>query len=692
MKYFIPIHRDNIDNVITAESLAPADYYSARAYGYRSFRVLKGFPSNTFICLFDNIVKIESEINAEKDLIVYIEVEGKYINTKKAYTFQGGLLVPGSIALYPWNCRFLFSNEESMRQATILCRSSLCNKMWNYYIFDLINAQPINLDKIDISVYNDECSNYIKEALNQDAAKNRQKGFLYTYILGRYVSLSQQLAFALQTERKMYDLATTIAGLRNYERGRFLGVLNDLEYVFERFDPNRTELQKRWQTMIESRFEGIANQKAFDDIILELECDSVMKAQFARKSGLNIRNKVDVVSSKSIDWNSYKKELDDYVQRQLSAFRNRKGDTNALDDFDINGLEICMKPRYSSFYGKLITKIIQGIDWLNPETIRLNKLDVASELTRMLRDIITESGQVWEGCSERTFMNDIRQHIASGGTYMISSAPDIVLKSLAVFILKGDDYEEMVRYMEYIAMADYRFVLGLWGACIGYTDIPKTSMQRMHLDSRSEAQIYMASHQLITEVPQGTHIEQHIYQFSKQKQELVVANNMLELIISNKGIGLTKTQVEIIVEILENNDGKLDEIFYEKVSKVKGVGKVKLKKIKEALNQQTIEKREPGLFDHQPNEGTKKFDLKAWQYIEPLLPNDPMVKAKVKDDLRWFVSYNKNNETIKRTLSEYKEHLKNKAYPTSPRYKWTAKYFGGLDIEKIIAKLEAVYL
>lgn len=694
MKYYIPIHRDNVDNVIIAECIAPADIYPHRGYGYNYFKMLKDVPSRRGVCLFERPLAVSDD--NEEELIAYIEIDSKHLEAYKKQVFDGGLYVTEPIALYPWNCHFLFTSEEALRQVLVICQSSLSNKAWGYYEFDLMEGVKLEKAKKTGELEDNELapSGLIMD-MGLAAAKNRLKGFAYAYVMGRYSSLSQQLASLIQTERRMYDIAATMMGLQRYEQERFAVQLLDYEVVFEKYDPNRTELQKRWREMIESRIVGDENRKAFDFIVEELGGEEVMKSNLARKIGIKLKPRTNVATVSFMDWNAYKKELEDYTMQQVMAFRIRKGDVNTKDDFAIDGLNVRMNEKYGSYYGRLITMIVEGTDWLSTENLRLHRLDVASELTRRVRDMKQESGMEWEGSEERIYLNNLRQHIATGEAFDLQATQDITLKSLAIFVLKGDDFEEMMRYVEYNAIADYRFVMGLWGACKGYADMPKTAVQRMSLDFQGSAKIYMSSHRLVDDVPEDAEVTQHQYQFRKKEErpEPQPISYVLLQAMNDKKIGLTKAQKTMLFEVWQACKGKMGSEFFAKVQKIKGIGPVKMNKLKDVLTPATEEKKpEPGLFGQERKTDGRRFGMEAWQEIEPLLPNDIDVRNRVKSDLNWFVGHSRRVESNKQLIENYKKHLNQKAHPTNPKYGWTATYFGGLDIDKIIARLEEIYL
>ena len=510
--------------------------------------------------------------------------------------------------------------------------------------------------------------------------------------MGRYFSVSQSLAYLLQTEKKMYDLASTLSGLNGYKSEEILSQLGDLERVFMRYDPQREELHKRWKQMLEQRFIHAEDRQTFESLVQELGGENIMKNNFARRQEIELRNYYDVVKLRVTEWKAYKEELEGYTQHHLQSYRLRKGDTNTKDDFTVEGSRIIMSSKHGLFFGDLISQIIMGSKWISLDRIRLNRLDVASDVTRMVRDAILEYGQDWEGSPERMFLNGLRQHIASGGTFDIKTAPSVILKGIAIFILKGDDFEEMMRYMEYSAQNDYRFVLGLWGACIGYADMPKTAIMRMNLDKKGEDKIYLSTCQLLVDVPMDVNLERHQYQFSSYKAEHQVIPHWLLEALKDKSLGISKTQRESILNIWKELNGETDKEFFDRVSSIKGIGKKKLQKLRQLVDEET--KRtvsQPDLFTGDPSSKKKYFDLSAWKYIEPLLPPDQRLRGIVKEDFEWFMNQKRRYEDIHCKIADYGTHLYVKANPKKKSYAWTAEYYNEIDIEKLTAELLRIY-
>ena len=237
MKYYIPIHRDSIDNITSAESVSPMDYYQGRGFGYHYFTPLNEVPSNKELFLFRRFPQISVSGERSEDVVIYIEIDDdKQIERLAHSPFNDGIRVAETIALYPWNCKIFFQAEEAMRQAVMMCKMSLNNKMWIYYDFDILNSRPAPYKTDILKKIRPESEIIIRDKLKTEEKQNRLKGFLYSYILGRYLSISQPLASLLQTEKKMYDLASTLSGLPGYQGVELARELSELEGVYEKYD------------------------------------------------------------------------------------------------------------------------------------------------------------------------------------------------------------------------------------------------------------------------------------------------------------------------------------------------------------------------------------------------------------------------------------------------------------------------
>ena len=98
------------------------------------------------------------------------------------------------------------------------------------------------------------------------------------------------------------------------------------------------------------------------------------------------------------------------------------------------------------------------------------KMDLANELTDVAKAFYKEN---WNLSDTRKFLNNLRRHIAAGEQFS-QEWTNGLLPSLAAFLLRGDDWEDMLRYMQDRDMYDYRLAFAFYGAYFGFASMPKS--------------------------------------------------------------------------------------------------------------------------------------------------------------------------------------------------------------------------
>ncbi len=101
-------------------------------------------------------------------------------------------------------------------------------------------------------------------------------------------------------------------------------------------------------------------------------------------------------------------------------------------------------------------------------SINAVKSQLADELTK---DAIRVYGvQRWESSDTRTFLNNLRHSLA--GEYFHQEWNNGMLSSLAALLMRGDDWKDMMEFMQSKGMYDYRLAFGFWGSWTGFASLP----------------------------------------------------------------------------------------------------------------------------------------------------------------------------------------------------------------------------
>ena len=82
--------------------------------------------------------------------------------------------------------------------------------------------------------------------------------------------------------------------------------------------------------------------------------------------------------------------------------------------------------------------------------------------------------EAWENSEAQIYINSLIANVENYQPFDINSSTNQFLKSIALFILKGDSMEKLLASLQENKIDDYAFALSLWGAVFGFSAIPKT--------------------------------------------------------------------------------------------------------------------------------------------------------------------------------------------------------------------------
>jgi hypothetical protein len=106
----------------------------------------------------------------------------------------------------------------------------------------------------------------------------------------------------------------------------------------------------------------------------------------------------------------------------------------------------------------------------NTQTFKEEKINLALKMGNILK----ESTQNWEKSKKRDYLNSLIDNIEKYQAFELKSHDSILLQSIALFILKGEDPEKLIESLKENQLSDYRIALGLWGCIFGFSTLPKT--------------------------------------------------------------------------------------------------------------------------------------------------------------------------------------------------------------------------
>jgi hypothetical protein len=745
MKYYIVLSSLNVDNVLSSESISPFSFYGKRDFGYKSFQKVDGITYANDIVLFSQIPYFEIRDSERENYPMIIEIEDdnqldKIVRKVKNKKSDCDIYICNqSIYLNPWNCKLLFFTKEALLLSKLKCEDSLCNKLSELFRLEVIIPNKLLLLSDILKGLAFEESSFNLDKLVLDNKINRIKGYLYGYYLGYTKSLTSNTAQLLSIQKRIYNIVASIINNKGESNDSFNDELRKLDSQYNDIDPHKKELRQLWNDKILSRFSSANDKNTFESILRELYIESDAKYNFCRLNNIMIRKIPFSTSNKYFDWASYQNELSSYTQNIIYEEKVKRPSIDLSKEFDVKDdySSIILKSEEASLYNKIVSKFFLN-DVTTIEDLRLSKLDIATEYTKGIKSIMQSENIDWDNSPERGYLNSLRQNIAKSEPFNLQDGPGIITMSIAAFLLKGEDFDALNRFLEGNGMSEYKYVLGFWGLACGYADIPKPIFKPLINEKESFCKIYKSINgllfntALIGSFPEITkkYIYPHLievngrsknlieesqksdnrnFQYKPIKQKLVesflyVQKNLSkkikddQIIAINNSIEIATTPENFLVCLKKNgiksntNLYKLFETYLVPNKEKKDVSKLNL--FPEITNTKII------------NNGDLSFlkDSNRWNLICTLISDDKCLKQ-FKIDMEWFLEnhneiyldkkgeqqqgiYFGKSTDNKAALERFEIYLNNKR---ENKLEWLSDIYKKIPIDHIIKQLRNIY-
>lgn len=448
MKLYIPTTSLNFNNILSTESISPKGFYALRGYGYsRWFSI----PENDFdgaILLYESPavhVRPKSDLE-DHPLLIEIETDEDFPVAKEGIRYS-----KHSIYLNPWNTKFIFQNEKDRTVAYSLSDSSLETKMLRLYNNKIIVASiqgsfpTMEGISIDFTI-EDSC-------IEKDRQINKIKGLLYGYYIGACLSSSKDDIEQINILKEIQNIFAAVVS--SVERTPSNVQKERLEYLFTSYAKKEPLYQ---ELLVE-----IGNVDKINHVLAILQ-----------KYGIKVM----------LDWRKIVNELQydseepnyaiSWVKSEISNLRRKMASRNILLSPDVE--EIITSNGKISKVSSIVNneENLLYISWGNNILINFN--GKVSSMRAELADAITKSaidtlGDNWANSLIRTFLNQLRKHVR--GEEFTQPWDNGVLSSIAAVISKGDDWENLLNFMQSKGMTDYRIAFSFYGILNGFANLTR---------------------------------------------------------------------------------------------------------------------------------------------------------------------------------------------------------------------------
>jgi len=471
MKYYIPTSSLNLDTILQAESISPRSFYSQRKTGYKSIELIDEVKRFNSIVLFNHPVSFSIEDPGRYNYPLLIEIEDDS-QLEDIHNINGTNLYFCAYTIYltPQNSAFYFFADSAYKLTTINTKSNKSIKYYEKYkIFpsaSLLKLKPLKIEE-NITEPIDSC-------ISNETAIDKQKGVLYSFLMGQLLSLTPELAHQQRLSQELYNILTGIIS-NPQMKDNFQYKLEPLLQEFKSIDPFEVKNKEKFEEKLKAelgRFRFLKH--CLIDILEKWEVWSYVVARLSNKWECNwLPNITDVSSTQ--DFIELRNEIEIRTNDALVQHRKKQPIPSVENVFKNDDI---FQIKDMPIISKVIDYIIQN--QLTADSLTSNRQNICKEL---IKDIVieeiknTKGGDYWENSSEQRYFNHLYVHIGDlGKPFDLKSIDNPEMLAIASFLLRGQDINGLLAYLKSNEICDYRYPLVLWGALCGYMEMNKESL------------------------------------------------------------------------------------------------------------------------------------------------------------------------------------------------------------------------
>lgn len=491
MRLYIPTSSLNADNILSCESITPAYECRKRKFGYSSFELLPELERfNKVTLAFSKIPTFQTfDINRESfAMIVAVDIDDlkkyniRYIKSiNKVDVFETST----PIHLSPSSTHFIFFNEKAREYTLHNSSDSAKCKLFDFYKSNFLIADN-RLYGESLRAYSDKIDVSEIEPLFSENKFDKAKGFIWGYGIGKILSIPKDVAYLHKIQKRIYDI---ISSTRNesYIPTSLTDELIRLDNEFSSIDPNQKAIKIAWVKYIKEVADRCLRKdfepSIIEEFIKELGAESFVKNKFLTNNQFILRKKLPEYSKLGKQGlESYNRDTANYTERLINKTRIKSASDSFSTSLDVDTISydtvmMSADDRVSKLFNKILFRVIWNNLIPSLEELRVNKAEVAKNVVIAIKSIIEELGEQWVGAPIQLYFNSMRKNISEFTEFNINEIDDIVLQSVAAFLLKGEDFDSLKQYLVANAFSNYCYAFALWGAVSGYVSMPRSIIE-----------------------------------------------------------------------------------------------------------------------------------------------------------------------------------------------------------------------
>lgn len=491
MRLYIPTSSLNADNILSCESISPAYECRKRNFGYAYFDVLPVLERLNKVTLAFSKIPTFCTNDTEREsfaMIVAVDVDDfeKY-GIRQIKTINDVVVFATStpILLTPSTTQFIFFDNRAKEYTLHSCADSAKCKLFDFYKSNFVSADS-RLYGESLRMYTDNIDVQGIEPLFTENRFDKAKGFIWGYGIGTMMSIPKDAAKLLKIQKRIYDIVSSTKN-EDYIPASLIDELSRLDIEFSSIDPNQKAIKNAWEAYIKETAERYLHTdikaSEVNEFLKHLGAENLVKNKFLTDNKYSLRKRLsDYSRLGSVGYESYNQDLATYTERLINNERIKGASEPFSQSLDVDTatfdtVMVSANDRASKLFNKILSHIIWDNIIPSLEELRVNKAAIAKNVVIALKSIIEDLGEQWANAPIQLYFNAMRKNISDFTEFNLNEINDIVLQSMAAFLLKGEDFESLKQYLETNAFSDYRYAFALWGALSGYVSISRSIVE-----------------------------------------------------------------------------------------------------------------------------------------------------------------------------------------------------------------------
>lgn len=673
-KYYIPTSSLNFNNIMSSESISPKAFYQARSFGYGRWISIPENPYENSVVLYDQLCSFtRPELDIEDhSLIIEVTLDDS-VESNLIAVNEHMFLSDHTIYIDPFSTNLYFFNETDMRIALSMSDSSIETKFVQLYQ-NRIRVIVSSNTTYQLPDYSSEKQKFNKSEVEKDRSINRMKGLLYGYYIGAILSSSKDSIVRLNTLREIHDILVAI--LASLDHKATAQQRERLKYLYSIIQPEIPFL---------SKLSGLVSDKSLLDGIVAL-----LRSEYGHFRGeYNVENIISQllsVSASKVAKNPIIEQINLFIsQTEKTIARNAKpvpvdeGQILVFDNIlyriNISDLSNTDKKLYIAWINEVLSK-----DEYTGKTSTFKDV-LSDDVTRKAKEVC--DGE-WKGSYPEVTLNALRRHVR-GDEFPHLWSNDIY-SAMSSLIIRGDDWQKLLQYMQAKEMTDYRIPFSMYGTINGFANLPRDFTDVMfRCDIRYIEEVYKEfygqlfgraviipeSNMSSSVAPVPLHSTDKYMEQISSSRVLSDANNgninssmvegqSIEAILKKMKYGkrqkksLNENAVDIICKLLVDCNNHPTKYFYDKISKIRGVGDEAVMALKDILGMAASQEQD--LFGQQTIPSFV-LDDEAINVVKKMRIPDQKIADILIEDIKYIQSYHRNDSPFDN--HECISHLKN---------------------------------